>query len=164
MQHRIEIIKDRYVVGIKTNMNLQTIQQETGNLARQFMPRRHEINSRIGKHVLSIQNYGELQMKDMTSQTIFEKWIAVEVSNIEEIPIGMESFILEAGMYAVFSYKGSIEDFSKSRQYIFQDWLPNSKYKLDSRAYFEELSENYIKDLQNTEEDIWIPIKEKADI
>ncbi|WP_109681200.1 GyrI-like domain-containing protein [Xanthomarina spongicola] len=162
MQHRIEQIKDRCVVGIKANMTIQTIQQETGNLARQFMPRRHEVASRVGKLVFSIQNYGNLKMKDVTPQTRFEKWLGVEVSNINHIPEGMETFILEAGTYAVFSYKGSIEDFPKSRQYIFQEWLPNSMYQLDNRAHFEELSENYSKDLQNTEEDIWIPIKKRS--
>jgi AraC family transcriptional regulator len=162
MQHRIEQTKDRYVVGMKANMSIQTINQETGNLARQFMPRRHEISTRLGKHVFSIQDYGNLQIKDVTPQTTFEKWVGVEVSNFNVIPEGMEMFILKAGSYVVFSYKGSIQDFPKRRQFIFQDWLPNSKYQIDTRAHFEELSEDYIKDLQNIEEDIWIPVKEKT--
>ncbi|GGG33558.1 hypothetical protein GCM10010976_01600 [Bizionia arctica] len=161
MKHRIEETKDRLVVGIKANMSLQTIQQETGNLARQFMPRRHEISSRLGKHVFSIQDYGELEMKDITARTTFEKWVGVEVSNLDDIPKGMEPFILKAGTYAVFTYKGATQDFPKSRQYIFQDWLPNSDFELDNRAHFEELSENYSKYLQNIEEDVWIPIKGK---
>ena len=162
MKHRIEQTKDRYVVGMKTNLTIQSIQQETGNLARQFMPRRHEVVSRIGKHVFSIQDYGNLQMKDITPQTTFEKWIGIEVSNFDAIPEGMETFVLKAGTYAVFTYKGSIQDFPKSRQYIFQDWLPNSNYQIDNKAHFEELSEDYSKDLQNTEEDVWIPVKLKG--
>jgi AraC family transcriptional regulator len=161
MKHRIEKAKDRYVVGIKANMSFQTINEGTGNLARQFMPRRHEISSRIGKHVFSIQDYGGLQMKDITPQTTFEKWVGVEVASFDDVPEGMEPFILKTGMYAVFSYKGSIQDSSKSLKYIFEDWLPNSKYQLENRAHFEELSEDYSKDLQNIEEDIWIPVKEK---
>lgn len=159
MQHRIEEIKDRFVVGVKANMSFQTIQQATGILARQFMPRRHEISSRIGKHVFSIQNYGELDLKDVSPQTVFEKWIGVEVSNMDVVPEGMDTFILKAGHYVVFTYKGSLADVPKNRQYIFQDWLPNSNYQIDTRAHFEELPEDYSKDLQNTEEDIWIPIK-----
>ncbi len=140
-------------------MSFQTIQQATGILARQFMPRRHEISSRIGKHVFSIQNYGELDLKDVSPQTVFEKWIGVEVSNMDVVPEGMDTFILKAGYYVVFTYKGSLADVPKSRQYIFQDWLPNSNYQLDTRAHFEELSEDYSKDLRITEEDIWIPVK-----
>lgn len=162
MQHRIENANDRLVVGIKTKMTIQTIQQETGILARQFMPRRHEVSSRIGTHVFSIQDYGNLNMKDITPQTTFEKWVGVEVSNIDAIPESIESYVLKAGMYAVFTYKGSIQDFPKCRQYIFQDWLPNSKFQLDNRAHFEVLPENYSKDLQNTEEEIWIPIIQKS--
>ncbi|TYA55124.1 GyrI-like domain-containing protein [Formosa maritima] len=161
MQHRIEQTKDRYVVGMKANMSIQTINQETGNLARQFMPRRHEISTRFGKHVFSIQDYGNLQIKDVTPQTTFEKWVGVEVVNFDVIPEGMEPFILKAGIYVAFTYKGSMQDFPKSRQYMFQDWLPNSKYLLDNRAHFEILSEDYSKNLQNIEEEVWIPIIEK---
>lgn len=159
--HRIEQTKDRLVVGMKAKMSFQTIQQETGILARQFMPRRKEVSLRIGTHVFSIQDYGKLLMKDLTPQTEFEKWVGVEVSNFDNVPKGMETFVLKAGMYAVFTYKGAMQVVSKFRQFIFQDWLPNSNYQLDARAHFEILPENYSKDLYSTEEDIWIPIREK---
>jgi len=158
MTHRIETIEDRLVVGMKTTTSVLTINEKTKRLAQSFMPRRSEVKFRIGKHVFSIQNYDKAyNPSDLNAE--FEKWVAIEVDNIEKLPDGMSSFVIKAGMYAVFHFKGSVSEFPKSRAYIFQQWLPNSGYQLDYRAHFEILSEDYSKDLQNIEEDIWIPIK-----
>lgn len=159
MTHRIERIDDRLVVGMKTNASVITISEKTRALAQSFMPRRHEVSFRIGKHVFSIQNYGKGYVSSGLNSE-FEKWVGVEVQNTNNLPLGMQPFIIKSGMYAVFSFIGSVSDFPKSRAYIFQEWLPSSKYKLDQKAHFEILSEDYSKDLQHIEEEIWIPIQE----
>lgn len=160
MEFRIESIEDVKVVGMRALMSISTINAETGNLARRFMPRRYEVVSRIEKHVYSIQNYGP--DFDSMPETKFEKWIGIEVSDFQDIPPEMETFILKGGPYAVFDFKGAIQDFPKSRQYIFNEWLPNSGYNLDPRPHFEILSENYSRDLQNIEEEVWVPVKPKV--
>ena len=92
----------------------------------------------------------------------FVKWAAVEVTNFENIPNGMESFVLEGGLYAVFDYKGNAINAAQTFQYIFQNWLPNSNYKLDKRPHFELLGAKYKNNDPNSEEEIWIPIKIKS--
>ncbi|WCO02090.1 GyrI-like domain-containing protein [Psychroserpens ponticola] len=160
MKHRIEVIEDRLIVGMKTQTSVLTINEKTKQLAKLFMPRRHEVASRIGEHVFSIQDYGDnYSPTDFNSE--FDKWVAVEVKDSNDLPEGMDSFIIKSGTYVVFSFKGSVSEFPKSRAYIFQEWLPNSEYQLDPKAHFEILSENYSKDLQNIEEDIWIPVRKK---
>jgi AraC family transcriptional regulator len=157
MQHRTQVIADRLVVGMKTKASVLTINEQTRQLAQRFMPRRHEVNSRIGKHVFSIQDYpSNYSFVDANSE--FDKWVAVEVQNAHYLPESMDSFVIKSGTYAVFCFKGTVSDVSKSRAYIFQEWLPNSGYQLDQKAHFEILSEDYSKDLQHIEEDIWIPI------
>lgn len=158
MHYRITDIEDFLVVGMKTRTSVLTINEQTKQLAQLFMPRRHEVNSRIGKHVFSIQDYG----KDYSSEDLyleFDKWIAIEVQNSDDLPEGMDSFIINGGTYAVFSFKGAVSEFPRSRAYIFEEWLPNSGYQLDHKVHFEILSEDYSKDLQHIEEDIWIPVK-----
>ena len=158
MEYRIETIEDRLVIGMKTDTSIITINESTKALAQSFMPRRAEVTSRIGQHVFSIQNYG----KDYNPSEVhseFEKWVGVEVENFNTIPEGMESFVISSGTYAVFSFKGNVSEFPKTRAYIFREWLPNSEYQLDQKAHFEILNEAYSQDLQNVEEDIWIPIK-----
>ena len=157
MTYRIEHIKARIVVGMKTNTTAIRINESTKQIAQRFMPRRSEVQNRIGNHVLSIQNYGsDYNPSDITSE--FEKWVAVEVSGVENMPSDMEEFIIGEGTYAVFNFKGALSDFPKSRAFIFGEWLPNSGYRLAQNPHFEIMNEDYSKDLSNVEEDIWIPI------
>ncbi|MFT5513068.1 MAG: AraC family transcriptional regulator, partial [Bacteroidia bacterium] len=50
----------------------------------------------------------------------------------------------------------------KTFGYIFGEWIPNSIYDIDSRPHFEILGDKYKNDHPNSEEEIWIPIKEKS--
>lgn len=156
---RIEQIEDRLVVGMKTTTSIMDIGMNTKKLAQVFMPRRAEVKNRIGTHVFSIQDYGpNYNPQDRTA--MFDKWVAVEVEAIEAIPNEMESFLIVSGTYAVFDFKGAVADFPKVKAYIFREWLPKSGYQLDQKVHFELLNEDYSKDLQNVEEEIWIPIIE----
>lgn len=158
MHFRIQNIEDLLVVGMKTRASVLTINEQTKRLAKLFMPRRHEVNSRIGNHVFSIQDYGNDYSPDNLNLE-FDKWIAVEVQNFQGLPDGMDSLVIKSGTYAVFSFKGAVSEFPKSRAYIFEEWLPNSEYQLDKKAHFEILNEDYSKNLQQITEEIWIPIK-----
>lgn len=90
----------------------------------------------------------------------FEKWATIEVENFEEVPVGIDSFLLAGGLYAIFDYKGSSNDPSIF-QYIFTTWLPASDYLIDDRPHLEILGEKYKNNDPDSEEEIWIPIKLK---
>lgn len=97
---------------------------------------------------------------DFSPNTQFEKWAAIEVSDFEHVPDGMESLLLPEGLYAVFHYKGSSMD-TRIFQYIFGEWLPKSGYQLNNRPHFEVLGEKYKNASPDSEEEIWIPVKLK---
>ena len=158
MKYEIRQIQDIKIIGQSTTVTVTTINDKTRALAQQFMPRRHEIVAREGQHVFSIQDYNSAYNPN-SPHSEFEKWVGVEVTDFEHIPDGMSSLILKGGTYAVFEYKGAMKDFPNSRAYIFNEWLPNSNYKLALKAHFEILSENYSKDLNNIEEEVWIPLQ-----
>jgi len=82
----------------------------------------------------------------------------VVVSDFDELPEGMEPFVLPGGLYAVFHYKGLNTDHTIF-QYIIETWLPDSMYRLDNRPHFEVLGDSYKNNDPASEEDIWIPIK-----
>ncbi|WAC02027.1 GyrI-like domain-containing protein [Lacinutrix neustonica] len=73
----------------------------------------------------------------------------------------MTCYNLQGGLYAVFRYKGLVQDFSKLLQYIFTEWMPKSQYTLDHRAHFQVLGEHYKKDSPDSQEDVYIPIRLK---
>jgi AraC family transcriptional regulator len=60
---------------------------------------------------------------DFNPHAVFEKWAAIEVSRIENIPEGIERFVLPAGLYALLHCKGPSQDTSIF-DYIFNVWIP----------------------------------------
>ena len=83
----------------------------------------------------------------------------IEAEDFSLIPNEMETLTIESGLYAVFIYKGLPQGFPVLANYIFSEWLPNSDYELDNRPHFEVLPENYNPTDENSEEEVWIPIK-----
>ncbi len=158
MKPRIEMLQEKKLVGHKTKMSL--LKNKTGQLWGGFAPRIKEIQNTSDEKI-SLQVYPPSYFNQFDPQAEFEKWATVEVPDFENIPVGMKSFILPQGLYAVFEYKGSSAD-NSIFQYIYSQWLPTSAYTLDDRPHFEVLGEKYMNNDSSSEEEIWIPIKEKT--
>lgn len=155
MDPRIETLSEKKLIGTRMRMSLSN--NKTGELWQNFMPRRREIQNTLTSDLFSMQVYDQSIDPGNPAQE-FDKWAAVEVTDFDAIPTGMEAFALPSGLYAVFHYVGSSTDI-RIFQYIFGTWLPNSKYSLDNRPHFEILGEKYKNADPSSEEDIWIPIK-----
>lgn len=160
MQPSIEIISEKRLIGKRLGMILAD--NQTPALWRSFMPRRKEIMNNLNTELISMQVYDTaFDFINFDLHRPFEKWAAVEVSDFEAIPKEMEAFVLPAGMYAVFLYKGAASAAAPFFQSIFGTWLPNSAYLLDDRPHFEILGEKYKNEDPDSEESIWVPIKLK---
>ena len=157
MEPRVENLSKKKLVGERLTMSLTN--NKTSDLWQTFMPRRREINNTVTSEMISMQVYHEpLRLGDLNQE--FEKWAAVEVYNFQNVPEKLDTFTLNEGLYAVFHYKGLNTD-NSIFIYIFGTWLPNSDYLLDDRPHFEILGEKYKNGDPNSEEEIWIPIKQK---
>jgi len=160
MQPRIETIPKKKLVGKSIKMSLAN--NKTTELWRSFMPQKKEINNIVGANLYSMQIYDKsLNFNDFNPQTEFTKCAMIETSDFENIPENMETRILVGGLYAVFIHKGMAKDFPKTSQYIFGQWLPNSDFELDQREHFELLGAKYNPNNENSEEEVWIPIKKR---
>ena len=130
-----------------------------GELWGNFMPRRNEIKNTLGTELFNIQinpdNF------DFNPQPEFIKWAVVSVTDFDFLPEGMQSLIVEEGLYAVFIYKGDQSGIAAFFNSIYTEWLPNSDYELENRPQFEILGEKYKNNSPDSEEEIWIPIKKK---
>lgn len=161
MKPRIETIPEKKLIGKRLDMSITA--DRTLELWRGFMPERNLIQNRVSGDLLCLQIYDKtLDFKDFSPTTEYEKWAVAEVSNFDNIPDGMEVFVLTGGMYAVFLYKGDPRAYAPTFQYIYYTWLPSSDYELDnSRAHFDLLGEKYKNNDPESEEEIWVPIKTK---
>jgi AraC family transcriptional regulator len=158
MEPRIETLQDKKLVGIALTMSLAN--NKTGIVWKNFIPRRKEITNNLSNDLISMAIYKPTHFADFKPTNEFEKWAAIEVTDFESVPKGMEPFTLQGGLYAVFDYKGSGTDISIF-QYIFKTWIPNSDFLLDDRPHFEILGDKYKNVDPDSEEEIWIPIKRK---
>jgi len=157
---RIETLLEKKLVGKGIQMSFAD--NKTRILWQSFMPRRKEIPNTLSNDLYCLQVYtSSHDFINFNPTAVFEKWATMEVSDFDNIPQGMEAFTLHGGLYAVFIHKGAAATGPQTFQYIFGTWLPNSEYDLDDRVHFEILGDKYINDDPNSEEEIWIPIKQK---
>lgn len=159
MEPRIEESPERKLVGKHLHMTMAN--NRTAELWQSFMPGRKQIKHTVGSDLFSLQVYDDpsLDFKNFSLETPFKKWALIEVSSFEEIPEGMEPFILEKGLYAVFIHRGL--NFLPTFQRIFYEWLPNSDYELDQRPHFELLGAKYKNNTEDSEEEVWVPVRKK---
>ncbi|MGB5395487.1 MAG: GyrI-like domain-containing protein [Lutimonas sp.] len=148
------------LAGIKIKTNLQ--KNEAVALWKKFKPRVNEISHRKGDRFYSVQYYIDFDPIQFTSETVFDRWAAVEVENGEKLPVGMKKLVIPTGIYATFVHTGTVMDFSKAMYYFFSDWLPNSDYVLENHPHFEVFDHRYLGP-QNPDsvEEVFIPIKLK---
>ncbi len=141
----------------------QSSVQDTFRLWQSFMPIKKEIKHLIDDNLYSIQIYpSNLEIAAFAADTAFQKWAAVEVSQEAPLPDGMKTLIIPKGEYAVFVHHGTAASFPKTAQYIFGLWLPNSVYAFDYRPQFEIMGPDYLgHDHEDSQEQVWIPIKKK---
>nr|WP_321409696.1 GyrI-like domain-containing protein [uncultured Carboxylicivirga sp.] len=147
----------RILVGKKLQMSLTNY--KISELWRSFLPHKKEVQNRLNNDLISFTVYDSNYFKAFDPEKNFIKCAAMEVLSVDEVPEGLEVMVIPEGMYAVFNYKGSASDHSVF-QYILGSWLPASKYILDDRPHFEVLGEKYSNTAPDSEEEIWIPIKE----
>ncbi len=156
MTPTIKTFPEKKLIGKSLTMSLAN--NRTGELWKSFIPRRKDIPNNLTSELISMQVYSLNYFADFNPAAEFRKWATVEVSDFDDVPDGLETFILPAGLYAVFRYKGSSND-PQIFQYIFGTWLPASQYVLDDRPHFEVLGEGYRNEDSLSEEDICIPVR-----
>jgi len=132
LEVRFEELPETTLVGKSIRMSLAN--NRTFELWQSFMTDKSAIENAIGTALYSIQVYDKpLNFEKFNLNTEFTKWAAIEVEDPINIPNGFSSYMLKKGLYAVFIYKGTADEFPKAFQYILGQWLPQSEYELDSK-------------------------------
>lgn len=153
LQPRIIELQPKTLAGKQVRMNL--VQIQTGKLWQSFMQQRKHLAA-ANEQLYSLQVYSADYFTAFNPANDFTKWALAEVNDTAPLPEGFEYVHLPGGLYAVFDHKGrSPEIFQR----IFTEWLPQSGYELDHRPHFELLGEKYKNNSDESEEEIWIPVK-----
>jgi AraC family transcriptional regulator len=159
LKPRIELLPEKKFIGKRLQMSFT--ENKTFELWRSFMPKKKQIQNILGMELYSIEIYPHGYFDNFDPKTGFEKWAAVEVADVSLKPDAMETLTIPSGTYAVFVYKGLAGKAPETYQYIFGTWLPDSEFFLDNRPHFALMGEKYKNDSPDSEEEFWIPVKEK---
>ncbi|MFZ4544593.1 MAG: GyrI-like domain-containing protein [Saprospiraceae bacterium] len=159
MQPRIEIISEKIFAGKRMSMSFSN--DSTTLLWQSFMPNRHQIASKIGTNLYSIELFPNDYFDHFNPDALFTKWAAVEIEENTNVASGMELLLCPAGKYAVFVHKGLASEGERTYRYIYETWLPSTNYAVDQRPHFAVMGEKYKHGDPESEEEIWIPIIEK---
>lgn len=128
MQPRIETLKSKITVGRHISMSFTM--NKTSELWQSFMPVRKEIINIIGTELYSLEVFPANYFSNFNPANSFEKWAAVEVSDVTNIPDGFDVLEIPTGLYAVFIHKGPASKGPEIYHHIFNNWLPHQGMQL----------------------------------
>lgn len=153
----IETIK---LVGIKGKTSLQ--KNKLPMLWKIFNGRVDEIRNRLdgirGYGVCELDPDFDLHLFDEQTETVH--FIGAEVSSFDCLPAGMESKIIPAGRYSVFTHRGRLDTLNITYNYIWGTWVLCSGCEIDARDDFEFYDERFLgPDNEASEMEIYIPVK-----
>ena len=135
MNPEIITITEKKIIGMKSEI----CHNEYGKIVdlwKCFMPNKKNIKT-INNELIAMQVYADF----MNIDDAYDIWACAEVTDFENIPDAMETFVISKGKYAVFHQKGV--DASGLYQRIMTQWLPNSEYEIDARPHFQVMGEKY---------------------
>lgn len=157
MEPRFEELKEKILVGKRLDMCFADL--KTYELWNSFMPIKHLITNQVGSEMYSVEVYRRNFFKEYDETAVFQKWAAVEVADFGDVPAVFETQIVPKGLYAVFTHQGNYSKAPEIYHFIFHEWLPNATVELDDRPHFAVMGAKYIGDSDDSEEEIWIPIR-----
>lgn len=149
------VVKDQFMVigteyiGKNENSEISTM---WGN---DFMPRIAEIRNVINPGIF----YGICACMGDVETGVFSYVAGREVSNLDEIPVGMVGKTIPSNTYAVFTHIGPLTTLGATWTSIYDKWLPESGYKASGDPDFECYDERFKDMSEDSELDIYIPIK-----
>jgi AraC family transcriptional regulator len=156
----IKILRETMLVGKKSRMS--SAKNTTAALWEEFMPLRRQIKHRLDAALYSVEVYEDVDFfRNFDPEREFEKWAAVRVSTFASLPAELETLLIPPGLYAVFTYQGKASEASGMYRYIYSTWIPGSGYTLDQRPHFALMGSKYRGEHPDSEEELWIPVKEK---
>jgi len=157
MEPRIETLVEKKLIGKRIRMSLAD--NKRFQLWNSFMQQRKEIENTVSNNLYSVEVYDSTDyFKNFSPHTEYDKWAAVEVSDVDAIPSGMETITIPCGLYAVFIHKGPASKGPETYQYIFGTWLPTSSHTLDHRPHFAVMGAKYKNEDSDSEEEIWVRV------
>jgi predicted transcriptional regulator YdeE len=153
--------KERFtVVGLKCRLNLKENREQglIPNLYRKWGTRQGELKKAVNGRTYGVEIY-PADKTDFNPETDHFDYLAgCEVLDSTDLPEGMESFVAEAGTYAVFTHQGKMDDIGAFFSAIYGEWFPKSMYApgcYDLEVYDERfMGTHHAESIM----EVWVPV------
>jgi len=162
MQPVFKHLDEKKVVGVRGKFITITSPEKNNmevipKLWQNFMPRRNQVVDASTKANLGVSFPIPAKEKPHPEE---QYYIAgTEVKNFDHVPAGMDTLVIPAGDYAVFTHKGEINKIEQTMNYIYGIWLPSSGKKLRVAPDMEYYDERFKMNDPDSELDIYVPIE-----
>jgi AraC family transcriptional regulator len=162
MQPTIITIEEKKVAGLGARF-ISILSPDNNNWAvipklwHEFTKRKDEISGRLSQADIGLCEPVSPDKRTHPDECFY--LACTEVSNFDDIPEGMMSMSIPAGRYAVFVHKGNLDELGHTYRYIYGSWLHASKEELRDAPDFECYSERFKDGSEDSELDIYIPIR-----
>lgn len=110
---------------------------------------KHQINNNTKFIEVS---YDDPNITDI-NRCIYDICITIEADNNSK-----NKKVINGGKFAIYKFKGSIEEIFQAFKGIFNIWVPESEYELDERIGF-NIYDNLNSNINHFEIDFYIPLK-----
>ncbi len=146
-----------YVLGFKETMSIEETNEKCPALWGKFMQKAKHFDENEDLACLGICSMPE-GCSDSSTFIYMAGYASKEEFADNQ---GFDAITISPSKYAVFTHKGSVMTLSNSFDYIYKEWLPNSKYEVrKDHEEFELYDDRFNpQDDSNSEIDIYIPIK-----
>lgn len=118
-----------------------------------FVPRMSEIKNRANNATLGLCVSEGLDVEH------FSYISGVEVTAVGQLPQGMIARSVPDSRYLVFTHKGSADKLGETYDFIYGKYIPAAGHEIRSMVDFELYDERFHPDREESEIDIYIPIK-----
>jgi len=169
MNYKIVERNEIKLVGIKERVYLER-ENTIPKLWGKFFLEENKIKNKVEGSYYGVAFNMEIKnnlAKDITTDAIceFDEMIGIEVSSFDHVNEDMFKKIINPQKYLVFTYKGNPNDkdfvlkIQKTYDYLYGSLLPATEFQVDKEFNFELYDERFKENSDNSEFDIYIPIK-----
>lgn len=146
------------LVGLRTTFystdsDKNNVSDKLPPLWQAFLSRLAEIKNTTGEFCYGVVR----QLEDASDE--LEYYCAIEVTNTDEIPQGMQAVTIEPATYAKFTHRGSVSKIDNTINYIYSTWLAQSSHQHTYQADLEFYGADYSPVSEQSVMHYAIPIK-----
>ena len=100
-----------------------------------------------------------VEIKDFNEEVPFDYIAGLIVENLDNVPEGMITYEIPAQKYAVITHKGTLDTLQKTYNYLYTEWPQKSGMEFSGGAEFELYDERFMFGSNESEMDIYRPVK-----